>query len=662
LYSICVYIAAAPLEVIFLVSKMPLLEHVPWKMIVGGFGLFMCLKQSCNEKERVPVERPAKRRKKDTKEDTLRAYLNDDAKLKKLSWETLLQVVGNENEQTLSEKNITRFLEILTKKLLPDSSDNADLLGDDDVGLKMFFARFDVNSDGVLDRDEVELLTQAVIRMCLDQLRIGGQTEANLDSLIANKKFSKYYKKGKKLGQGGQGAMYLCTDKGGNDVCVKFYSKSDANAGSLEDIYREYDIMKMFNSPRLARTFDIFQDQSMVYLVNEPYYGQDLTHLVANASLNGVTIDEKWLRPVFTQVIEGLAYLHKMGFMHCDIKPENVMIAGKQDWKFPNVVLIDFGLVQQCGVSADIGVCGTPGYIPPETFQTGYWVPKGDMFSAGVMFYQIVSGEETAFGYDRDPLMSQNDCMAQICQRQTLGQLVKPIEKLQQTQDMKNMLQALLEPEFKKRVDARSCLDHGAWFNDTGNGTNRPIPMDAVNNLRKIHKLNDLQRTAKERMLENLSLGQMVDLNELFHKLDGDGDGTITAAEAKQSMGAIDGVPQEVVASLVGALETAGCDLDYKAFMSQMISTNSKFETEKLREMFDEIDADQNGSISGSEVPALAEMIGFRGNTKDLLKQLDKNGDGQISFEEFRIACIQEPVDEAEELIKKPDAKAKTVS
>jgi len=657
LYSICVYIAAAPLEVIFLVSKMSLLEHVPWKMIVGGFGcLYLCLKQNGQE-DLCPVERPAKRRKKDTKEDTLREYLNDAAKLKKLSWETLLQVVGNENEQTLSEKNITRFLEILTKKMLPDSSDNADLLGDDEVGLKMFFARFDVNSDGALDRDEVELLTQAVIRMCLDRLRIGGQTEADLDSLIANKKFSKYYKKGKKLGQGGQGAMYLCTDKGGNEVCVKFYSKSDANAGSLEDIYREYDIMKLFNSPRLARTFDIFQDQSNLYLVNEPYYGQDLTHLVANASLNGVTIDEKWLRPVFTQVIEGLAYLHKMGFMHCDIKPENVMIAGKQDWKFPNVVLIDFGLVQQCGVSAEIGVCGTPGYIPPETFQTGYWVPKGDMFSAGVMFYQIVSGEETAFGYDRDPLMSQNDCMTQMCQRQLHGQLPKPIEKLEQTQDMKNMLQALLEPEFKKRVSARSCLDNGAWFTDMGNGVGRPIPMDAINNLRKIHKLNDLQRTAKERMLENLSLGQMVDLNELFHKLDRDGDGTITAAEAKQSMGGIDGVAQEVITSLVGALEEAGCDLDYKAFMSQMISTNSKFETEKLREMFDEIDADQNGSISGSEVPALAEMIGFRGNKKDLLKQLDKDGDGQISWEEFRIACIQEPQLQAEELIKKPDAK-----
>merc|ERR1719215_946436 len=77
--------------------------------------------------------------------------------------------------------------------------------------------------------------------------------------------------------------------------------------------------------------------------------------------------------------------------MHCDIKEPNIMVASGDFYAEPRVVLIDFGLSASF-LGGSRGVCGTPGYIPPETWQTGIWHPRGDTFSMGVTFFQLMTG------------------------------------------------------------------------------------------------------------------------------------------------------------------------------------------------------------------------------------------------------------------------------
>merc|ERR1740138_632412 len=100
---------------------------------------------------------------------------------------------------------------------------------------------------------------------------------------------------------------------------------------------------------------------------------------------------ESWWRGLFAGCCDGLAYMHGKSLMHCDIKEPNIMIAQNDDYRRPKTVLIDFGLSTNF-CSGTGGACGTSGYIPPETIQTGDWYPKGDVFSMGIVFFQLMVG------------------------------------------------------------------------------------------------------------------------------------------------------------------------------------------------------------------------------------------------------------------------------
>merc|ERR1712232_1046223 len=90
------------------------------------------------------------------------------------------------------------------------------------------------------------------------------------------------------------------------------------------------------------------------------------------------------------QVLTGVSYLHSRTVMHCDLKEPNVMIAGKADWHAPQIVVIDFGLANKFATRSRPG--GSPGYMPPEVWESGLWTPRGDVFSIGVMMYSMRTG------------------------------------------------------------------------------------------------------------------------------------------------------------------------------------------------------------------------------------------------------------------------------
>jgi serine/threonine-protein kinase len=96
---------------------------------------------------------------------------------------------------------------------------------------------------------------------------------------------------------------------------------------------------------------------------------------------------------VACEVAEGLAELHARGIVHRDLKPENVML-GEADGR---VKLLDFGLAHQDGgdpsEAAPVGFSGTPGYVAPERFEGHSLDPRTDVFSLGVLLYEIVTGK-----------------------------------------------------------------------------------------------------------------------------------------------------------------------------------------------------------------------------------------------------------------------------
>lgn len=195
----------------------------------------------------------------------------------------------------------------------------------------------------------------------------------------------------KVLGNGSQGEAVLAHDRSGKEVCVKRYPKSAINSCGLAELIEEFETMQLLSCELIAKAMELFQDTQYFYMVNEVYKGGDFMTLVSRARAQGVPMSEHWWRTLFRQCLQALLFMHEQAMMHCDVKEANLMLR-TSDFARPEVVVIDFG-VSRAMASNSSGVVGTPGYIPPETWDQGKWFPRGDVFSLGVVVVQLSSGK-----------------------------------------------------------------------------------------------------------------------------------------------------------------------------------------------------------------------------------------------------------------------------
>merc|ERR1719401_1453640 len=158
----------------------------------------------------------------------------------------------------------------------------------------------------------------------------------------------------------------------------------------------------------------------------------------------------------------------------------------------PDVVLIDFG-VSKALVNGDSFPCGTPGYIPPETFRTGKWFPKGDIFSLGVCIVQLLTDNVPDF--DR-PLVTPeerkgifmsgcrdiNDAKIATFKREP------PYYLLQQYCGLESLARAMLDKTPTNRLRAPQALSH-QWFTGTANAS-MPMQFGAPLTAQSLQPLN----------------------------------------------------------------------------------------------------------------------------------------------------------------------------
>lgn len=193
----------------------------------------------------------------------------------------------------------------------------------------------------------------------------------------------------KELGHGNQGVAKLARSKAGDEICIKVFRKEKMNENRIQDLVSEFNAMNMLQCERIAGTRALFQDDSFFYMTCDLYQGGDLRTLRIRAEMQSITTTPDWWRKIFKQCIEGLAFMHEQAIMHCDIKENNIMLKST-DFSEPEIIIIDLGICTSM-VRKDDGIPqGTPGYVPPETLADLNWHPRGDVFSLGVTFFQVV--------------------------------------------------------------------------------------------------------------------------------------------------------------------------------------------------------------------------------------------------------------------------------
>jgi CHASE2 domain-containing sensor protein/predicted Ser/Thr protein kinase len=197
----------------------------------------------------------------------------------------------------------------------------------------------------------------------------------------------KRYRIIKEIGKGGMGRVLLVHDMK-LDELIAFKLLMPYMAGEEENIKRftrEIKITRKINHPNVIRVFDIGEWRGNHFITMEYIEGGNLNDWRRENSDN---IEGKI--DLVLQMCAGLSAAHRLGIIHRDIKPENILIAGGEEVK-----IVDFGIARGIGVGTrtiDGKIIGTPEYMSPEQIQGFDLDQRSDIYSLGVVLYQLFSG------------------------------------------------------------------------------------------------------------------------------------------------------------------------------------------------------------------------------------------------------------------------------
>src|SRR5579863_9087349 len=188
-------------------------------------------------------------------------------------------------------------------------------------------------------------------------------------------------------GRGGMGEVYRAEDlKLGQIVAIKFLPESlSSDAAALARFHAEVRIARTVSHPNVCRMFDIGDMDGVTFLTMEYVDGEDLSSLVRR--IGRLSTDKA--AEIARQMCAGLAAAHDKGVIHRDLKPANIMLDGAG-----KVRITDFGLAGIAAMIEDADVrAGTPAYMAPEQLAGTEVTVKSDIYSLGLILYEIITGK-----------------------------------------------------------------------------------------------------------------------------------------------------------------------------------------------------------------------------------------------------------------------------
>ncbi|CAK57191.1 unnamed protein product (macronuclear) [Paramecium tetraurelia] len=288
-----------------------------------------------------------------------------------------------------------------------------------------------------LKKKIVIIKDQMKLRHSKIQLDTPSQKQSNIAA-----DFSDNYELGEKLGEGAHAIVHKAIRKCDNqEFAVKIFRSSDPEI--IASIRKTYQIGSMLQHPNLIKVKELYinQQNGYSYQIMELCQYPNLESQINNLNLNEI-------KTVMRELLNGILYMHKQKICHRDIKPDNILFDGQ------NVKLLDFGVSKKFYVKQhhiDMWTpTGTQFYCAPEIYTKVSYTYKVDIWSVGVILYQLLTKElpfqdETAHG------TIELICKAQFKDHPALDKVSK------------DLLSRLLWIDPKKRFNADEALKH-LWF------------------------------------------------------------------------------------------------------------------------------------------------------------------------------------------------------
>lgn len=463
----------------------------------------------------------------------------------------------------------------------------------------------------------------------------------SLFSASAGQKFTENYVRATLTSYGANCRLLTAYDKVTNEkvackVIVKQPKKYQVQRAAT---LLEVGVLKYVEDhPNAVKLVNVFEDEKSYYIVMEHCSGGELFDHIAKGD-QGLT--ERQAAQILRALMNFIAHMHSRGVAHMDVKPENIMFDSEGAGGVLKVV--DFGssvFIQPGEETRD--AFGTVRYCSPEMAKSSCG-QKTDVWSAGVILYQMLSGEAPFLkkGDDEKTLK-----MIQGCPKVKFsGKRWSTV-----TKEAKDCICAMLDSHVTTRPTATQVLDM-PWMMSTMQPETQ-ISAEIVAHLHTYASLSRVRRFLLHLLAKKLSGMEASKLMSTFYSLDVDCSGSIELSElVTAARKHLPQLTEEEISRVFLALDVDGTgDVDVSEFFAALLSTvDPKHRDVLVEKSFKDLDRSGKGFITKEALTNVLQSMNSGSdpmlNPMDLNQEvdaefakLDLNGDGVVTLEEFRCA------------------------
>ena len=246
-------------------------------------------------------------------------------------------------------------------------------------------------------------------------------------------------------------AIKLSTNE---EVAIKIIKKNTYNSSLKEEI----KILKNCEHKNILKFIDYIETNSKFFIIMELLKGGTLKNFI----LNNKNLSEEKISIIIKQILSAVNYLHNKNICHRDIKPENIMF---KDNSYSELKLIDFGLsIKNFYDLGEKDYCGTFRYMAPEILENKIYNKKIDLFSVGIILYELISnGVHPFINENNNVFDSENNNKKKINIKKYVNDIKNfNVNKINGkiSKNFEDFLHRLLEYEPFYRLNAHEALIH----------------------------------------------------------------------------------------------------------------------------------------------------------------------------------------------------------
>lgn len=502
--------------------------------------------------------------------------------------------------------------------------------------------------------------------------RSNGTTRSNLIFNTINRDITKYYEIVKKLGEGSMGSVACVRRMAGaiggsayttkrktwfgsipsrkkkvpDDVMTRSEKKlyalksiiiSRISTEFLNELKNEISILQTLNHPNIVKAYEVYESKVNMYIVMEYCSGGDL--------YTRIPYTEKQSASIAGKLLSAIAYMHEHNVSHRDIKFENIMF--ESNAKDAEIKLIDFGLSKVCDPKNKFmteGV-GTIYTMAPQVLR-GVYTEAADLWSIGVVTYMLLSNTKPFFG------KKKRDVVMKIL-KGDLRFYSKIWTHL--TEESKDFVKRLIEVDPKKRSTAIEALKH-PWL-EINFPLSQRVPdyrtMESIpESMRNYGEVSEFKKMALMIIAHQSSTVEIIKLRKAFDQFDKENDGTISFEEFYDAIKSVcENYSDEDIETMFKSVDVGNDNkIYYLEFLAATLEAHGRITEERLAEAFDRMDCDDSGFISRENLMELMGIDYSEEKFDRMIQDIDADGDGKISFDDFLEHFRKDQKDYVEEI------------